>query len=199
MFNEVLMWYIYRITNLLNGKTYIGQHRYASQCDDYFGSGKHLRLAIEKYGRENFKKEILLSRLPDRKSADTAEIKYIKLEREKGKAEYNIANGGEGFRGNHRKDSKEKISRSLKGNQRAKGKNLGNQNAKGNILSETTRKQMGLSRIGNTNNGITLIRCVETGEVHRTLEWKKLGYTNAYSVVHGRQKTCNGKHFVFAD
>lgn len=193
------MWYIYRITNLLNGKTYIGQHRYTSQCDDYFGSGKHLRLAIEKYGRENFKKEILLSRLPDRKSADKAEIKYIELEREKGKAEYNITNGGEGFRGHHRKDTKKRISASMMGNQHAKGKNFGNQYAKGNILSEITRKQMGLSRIGNANNGITLIRCVETGEVHRTLEWKKLGYANAYNVVYGRQKTCKGKHFVFAD
>lgn len=193
------MWYIYRITNLLNGKTYIGQHQYKSQNDDYFGSGKHLKSAVKKYGHENFKKDILVSKIPNRKSADRAEIMYIKMERERGKAEYNITDGGEGFRGNHREDTRNKISCSLKGNQRARGKNLGNQNAKGNILSETTRKQMGLSRIGNINNGITLIRCVETGEVHRTLEWKKLGYTNAYSVVHGRQKTCNGKHFVFAD
>ncbi len=192
------MWYIYRITNLLDGKTYIGQHRYTSQNDDYFGSGKYLRLAIKKHGRENFKKEILLSRIPDRKSADEAEIKYIKLEREKGKAEYNITKGGEGFRGHHRKDTKKRISASLMGNQRAKGKNLGNQNAKGNVLSEATKRQMGESRKGNTNNGITLIRCIETGEVHRTCEWMKFGYKNAYQVAHGRQKSCKGKHFVLA-
>lgn len=193
------MWYIYRITNLINGKTYIGQHMYKSVNDDYFGSGKHLIRSIKRYGRENFRKDILVSRIPDRKHADIAEQNYIKKERSQGKGEYNILDGGEGFTGHHRKDSRKKISHSLMGNQRAKGKNLGNQNAKGNVLSETTRKQMGLSRIGNTNNGITLIRCVETGEVHRTLEWKKLGYRNAYSVVHGRQKTCNGKHFVLAD
>lgn len=193
------MWYIYRITNLLDGKTYIGQHRYTSQNDDYFGSGKYLQRAIKKHGRKNFKKEILLSRIPDRKSADKAEIKYIELEREKGKAEYNITKGGEGFRGHHRKDTIKRISASLVGNQRAKGKNLGNQNAKGNVLSEATKRKMGESRKRNTNNGITFIRCVETGEVYRTLEWKKLGYGNAYSVVYGRQKTCNGKHFVLAD
>lgn len=193
------MWYIYRITNLLNGKTYIGQHRYTRQNDDYFGSGKHLQRAIKKYGRKNFKKEILLSRIPDRKSADEAEIKYIKLEREKGRAEYNITNGGEGFRGHHRKDTRERISVSLIGNQRAKGKNLGNINAKGNVLTEETKRQMGESRKGNTNNGITLIRCLETNEIHRTLEWAKLGYRNAYHVAYGRQKTCNGKHFVLAN
>lgn len=183
----------------MNGKTYIGQHQYTSQNDDYFGSGKYLKRAIKRYGKENFKKDILVTRIPNRESADKTEIMYIKLEREKGKAEYNITDGGEGFRGHHRKDTKKRISASMMGNQRAKGKNLGNQNAKGNVLSETTKRQMGESRKGNTNNGITIIRCVETGEVHRTLEWKKLGYANAYSVVYGRQKTCNGKHFVLAD
>lgn len=56
-----------------------------------------------------------------------------------------------------------------------KGKGLGNQNAKGNILSEATRKQMGLSRIGNKNafkHGLTptlvLIRMSKS-----YTEWRK--------------------------
>lgn len=83
------------------------------------------------------------------------------------------------------------------GNKRAKGFNIGNQHAKGNVLSEKTRKQMGLSRMGNTNNGIALIKCLETNEVLRTREWILKGFQNAYNVAKGRQKSCHGYHFQY--
>jgi len=50
--------YIYKTTNLKNGKIYIGQHR-GSFNPRYLGSGKLLKYAIRKYGKEYFKVEIL--------------------------------------------------------------------------------------------------------------------------------------------
>jgi group I intron endonuclease len=53
-------YYIYEVTNLVNGKTYIGQHITDNLEDGYLGSGKALKSAIKKYGRDNFKKEVLV-------------------------------------------------------------------------------------------------------------------------------------------
>lgn len=50
---------IYQITNLINGKIYVGKHIAQDINDEYMGSGKLIIKAIKKYGRENFRKDIL--------------------------------------------------------------------------------------------------------------------------------------------
>jgi hypothetical protein len=66
--------YIYKTTNLINGKIYIGRHK-ATQFEPhkYIGSGAILKSAIEKYGFENFKCE-LLDIADDKESLNEKEI-----------------------------------------------------------------------------------------------------------------------------
>ena len=52
--------YIYKITNSINGKIYIGQHKAQRfEPELYFGSGKLLLQAIKKYGKSNFTCELV--------------------------------------------------------------------------------------------------------------------------------------------
>ena len=95
------LYYVYLVTNNINGKNYVGQKKFCPLktrvitplSDGYFGSGKYIVQAEQKYGINNFSKEILaICHSPD--ICNILEIQYIKMYREIGKAEYNIAEGG---------------------------------------------------------------------------------------------------------
>lgn len=85
---------IYKTTNLVNGKFYIGKD--AKNKIDYLGSGIILKYAIEKYGEKNFTKEIL-QECKTQGELNDAEIYWIKFYNSTDKKiGYNIALGGAG-------------------------------------------------------------------------------------------------------
>jgi len=88
--------YIYKTTNMINNKFYIGQHK--GEFDiNYLGSGKYLNNAINKNGRNNFESEIIYY-VDDREQANIMEYYHIRQCKNKyGKdMMYNIQPGGEG-------------------------------------------------------------------------------------------------------
>ena len=111
--------YIYKTTNLLNGKIYIGKRVYRKKDDNwYLGSGIYLNRAIKKYGRENFKKEIL-EWCNDKSHLCEREIYWInQLNSTNPKIGYNLSLGGEG--GNVGKDAYIKIGNKLRGKKKPK-------------------------------------------------------------------------------
>ena len=85
---------IYKTTNKINGKIYIGFD--TKNNPNYYGSGKVVVAAIEKYGKVNFKKEIL-EICKTKELLSIREIYWISTynstDRNIG---YNISNGGNG-------------------------------------------------------------------------------------------------------
>ncbi len=115
---------IYKYTNNITGKVYIGQTR---QTIENRAQGKgwgykkcpHFFNAIQKYGWDNFSYEILHDNL-DKDDADILEREYIKRYKEQS---YNIDPGGKSKGPHNNSDTiKSKISASMK------GKNKGQKN-----------------------------------------------------------------------
>jgi len=108
---------IYKTTNKINGKYYTGCHQTDNLDDGYLGSGKYLKYAIRKYGRSNFKFEILHN-ISSKEEMFELERIIVNEELVNDPMSYNLKIGGSGgnpgivgaFKGRlHSKETKEKI------------------------------------------------------------------------------------------
>lgn len=111
--------YIYKTTNLVNNKIYIGQHKWTGPEIDhkYFGSGKILKEAIKVYGKENFKCEVLewCESFEELNKKERYWEKFYGLPDPKREIGYNITTGGQGVPGyNFTKNDRQKISEKSK-------------------------------------------------------------------------------------
>lgn len=111
-------YYIYRITNKVNGKIYIGAHQSLEKVDDYMGSGKLIKAAIKKYGKDSFVKEVIET-FADRDTMFEREAILVTEEFCKLSSNYNLAPGGSGgsilsnrkpFTGPHKESTKQRLS-----------------------------------------------------------------------------------------
>jgi hypothetical protein len=121
---------IYRTTNKINGKEYIGFHSTTDIEDGYLGSGKLLKKAIEKYGIENFAREII-AEFDNREEAENLERILVNREYVERDDTYNLSIGGNvcilfgennGFFGKtHSDTSRQKISEAQRGKANGSG------------------------------------------------------------------------------
>ena len=192
--------YIYKITNSVNGKIYIGAHT-GSEDDDYLGSGKLIQRALKKYGREVFSKEVL-EYFSTAEEMFRRESEIITEEFLLRQDIYNVAPGGSGgsissnrksFVGPHTEATKEKISRSRTGNsvsdetkkrlsennwakknpeaQRLHAKYAASKRVHWSKLAEETKQKISSALVGKTQPTLKCPHCQKVGGERAMKRW----------------------------
>jgi group I intron endonuclease len=137
---------VYKITNNLDGKAYIGQtvnslnERFRTHCAAY-SKGKCPKLwnAIQKHGKDNFKMELLWS-VPgcSTDELDAKEVEMIRHHNTLDPTGYNIMEGGHASR--HHPESRKKISEAKKKLWNEKGDEIRAQIKERGVSAETRQK-----------------------------------------------------------
>lgn len=205
--------FIYITTCTINGKKYLGQRKYSNGWKSYIGSGVAFRNAVDKYGKENFTREIICE-------ADTAEelnqmerdlsIKYDVVNSDDW---YNLCYGGEATSGyKFSEETKQKMS------EKAKGKYAGENNPMYGVhrkLTEEHKKKISMNhkeqngeknwmygKYYGENPRAMAVRCIETGAVYdsakRAAHELNVNYSSLCMVLKGKRKHTGNLHFEYA-
>lgn len=184
--NPETKYYLYEVTNLVNGKTYIGQHITDDLEDGYLGSGKALKAAIKKYGRDSFRKEILLF-ARNEQALNILEMMAVTPEFCERKDNYNLKEGGNSGRPNA--EIREKMRQKKLG---ARNHNYGKPKTaewkakvgaaqKGKIISEETRRKISIAGKGrrHTEEAKRKIGAASSALPRTATHKRKIGDANA--------------------
>jgi hypothetical protein len=174
---------IYKSTNLINGKIYVGQD--TKNNPNYLGSGRILKFALKKYGIENFKKEILeeCSTLDELNELEKYWIK--KLNSTNKDIGYNVSFGGQTgwYKGlKHTEETKKQYSLTRK------DKLIGDKNGMyGKQHTEDSKKKMSKPQFGDKNG---MYGKKQTEETKKKMSESLSGEKNSFF---GKQHTEDSK------
>jgi len=149
------MYNIYKVTNKVNNKFYIGvtksKYRFSAHKSRAFSKNENRPLynAIRKYGEDNFKYEVIESGKNYQYGWQTREPYYIK----KLKPHYNLTSGGDGIRDfKMPKHIVEKIAEKNRGKKRTlETKQKISKALKGMIIPKEARENMRIAALNSKN------------------------------------------------
>ena len=98
-----MLYTVYKVTNKINGKIYIGAHQTENLEDGYMGSGLGILKAIKEHGKQNFTKEYLFI-FDNRESMLAMEKELVTEEFASDPNTYNLCEGGGAGKPIHKQD-----------------------------------------------------------------------------------------------
>jgi len=203
---------IYKATNNVNKKCYIGQTKFNIEIrkKQHSSNGFLLHNAIRKYGIDAFEWEVIDDTCQSKEELDEMEYHYIKQYHSHiSEYGYNMTWGGDGIHGyKHTEKSKKKMSESLKGRLSGKnnpmygkigklhpnfGKKLSketkkklSESLKGKKHTKKTRKKMSESHKGKNN-----INYGKTGDKHHSSKTYEITFPNGKKrIITGIKEFC---------
>lgn len=217
---------VYKITNLLNGKIYIGKtersliERWREHCKPSSGC-LGIQRAIQKYGKENFTVE-QIDVACDEIELNKKEMYWIEFYNSTNKHKgYNLTFGGEGCACNEetrKKISKANTGKKLSDDTRKKlsvifSKKWKNKDYvkhmrdvhKGQVVSIETRKKISETRkaLGCKSPRSKTVICIETGEIFNSMKEASIKMNVSHSAIclackgKGYYKTAGGYHWRY--
>jgi len=211
---------IYKTINKINGKIYIGQHKTNNLNDGYIGNGiynqndarinAYFHSAVNKYGYENFSREILEFCLPCKHYINEAEKFYIKKYNSTNKnIGYNISHGGGGCFGVIPSDET-RLKLSLvhlgkkKGEVHSKNISIGQRNIAPNVFAYTVNGEFigEFNSIQDTSEILNLNRNAVANAFNRSIRYKTFVFYREktfFTKYVANQTSIRRKIYVFND
>jgi group I intron endonuclease len=160
---ETNKYIIYKITNKLTNKSYVGKHITKNINDKYMGSGQVLKQSYKKHGINNFIKEVI-EECENEEIMNKREIFWISELNTFSPNGYNINTGGKGGDNFTHNPNKEQIRLKMIESKRNNPQ----------LCSEETRKKMSESRKGkpiSPTYPVTCPHCNKTGDKRNMVRW----------------------------